>query len=141
MPKYNEMYKLAALDFDIFNDVDYTRQGTKSGENSSVESSETSASGSASSLDAYSDTPQGGLGDLEDLEYLTNARKVTGENESGEERNSERSGENSEEYQERVHGKQGSASFTSLMVEARNAIINIDQMIVEECSDLFMNIF
>lgn len=141
MPYYNQLYALAAKDIDIFNDVDYVREGNRSGENAFTDNAAANGSGSANSLDAYSDTPQGGLNDLETLEYLTNARTVTGSNSTTETRNTTHSGEDSEEHYERVHGKMGTKSYTELIMEAREAILNIDADIVNALSDLFMNIY
>ena len=141
MPKYNQLYEIAAKRYDIFGDVDYIREGYRTGENAGSESSSASGSGSAESMNARSDTPQGGLSDLEDLEYLTEATKITGSNSNSESRSSSHSGTDRDDHYERVHGKQGSASYTSLVKEAREAVINIDEMIVRECADLFMNIY
>lgn len=38
-------------------------------------------------------------------------------------------------------GSNGGASLTSLMVEYRNSIINVDEMFINEFDDLFMNIY
>lgn len=141
MPYYNQLYALAAKDIDIFNDVDYIREGNRSGENSASDNSSGTSGGSAQSMDAYSDTPQGGLNDLDNLEYLANARKVTGSNSNSETHSAQHTGEDSEKHYERVYGKMGTKSYTELLMEAREAVLNIDLDIVKECSDLFMNIY
>ena len=141
MPKYNQLYAIEAKNYDLLNDVDYTREGTKAGQNASQDSSQTSNSGSATSWDLYSDTPQGAITDLESNTYLTNARKVNGSNSTSENRAGTHSGSDSENYTERVHGKMGGKSYAELIMQAREAIVNIDEMIVRECNDLFMNIY
>lgn len=141
MPYYNQLYAIAAKDYDIFNDVDYIREGNRTGANASTDSSNTSAAGSAESWDLFSDTPQGSITDVSDQDYLTNARKVNGSNSNTENRSSSHSGSDSDEHYERIHGKMGTKSYSELVVAAREAVMNIDMMIVQECSDLFMNIY
>lgn len=111
--------------------------------------------------DLYSDTPQGALTGLENESYLTNARKVTDDGQSSESRqgslvdsanSADRSSSvrsstgastvnNLTQYVERVSGKQGSSSYSYMLKEYRDTLINIDQMVLEELSDLFMNIW
>ena len=43
-----------------------------------------------------------------------------------------------EDYIESISGKQGSASYSKLLTEFRNTFLNIDMMVIEELSDLFM---
>lgn len=45
---------------------------------------------------------------------------------------------NTEEYIEHVKGKQGSASYSSLLEEFRRTFLNIDAQLIEELNDLFM---
>ena len=40
-----------------------------------------------------------------------------------------------------IKGKEGSASYASLVREYREVIINIDQMLIADLSDLFMNVY
>ena len=141
MPKYNQLYAIEAKNYDLLNDVDYTREGNKAGQNASQDASQTSGSGSAQSWDLYSDTPQGAITDLDSNTYLTNARKVNGSNSNTENRSGTHSGTDSENYSERVHGKMPGKSYAELIMQAREAIVNIDEMIVRECNDLFMNIY
>ena len=143
MGKYNQMYELAdkKKTVDLFDDVDYTREGNKAGTNSFNNNSSANSSGSAGSVDAFSDTPQGALTDALSMDYLTNVRKVDGTNTGSESRTEAHSGNDAEEYRERVYGKQGGGSYLSLFREARDAIIDIDDLIVQECADLFINIY
>lgn len=111
----------------------------------------------------YSDTPQGGIGgingDLQNNTFLTNATKVTNDTnnnssgsvvgiQSGNNKNigkSEKTSENSkvdiESYTERVFGKNDNKSYSELIKEFRNNFLNIDEMIIDRLSDLFMLIW
>lgn len=121
MDYYNKLYESAELEFNPMVDYKVTRRGTNSSNSRS----------SGTSRNLYSDTPQGGLTGIEQEKYLTNASKDTS--------NGEASGNGS--YDETVEGLAGGRSPASLLKEYRNTILNIDNMIVDELSDLFMNIW
>lgn len=109
--------------------------------------------------DLYSDTPQGAITGLENENYLTNARKVTDVGSTIVDSNSNFSnsgntkstvnGETSntgtansmEDYVENVTGKQGSESYSSLLLKFRETFLNIDMQVIEEFSDLFMGLW
>lgn len=48
---------------------------------------------------------------------------------------------NLEDYIEVVKGKQGTASYSSLLKEFRDTFLNIDMMVINELSDLFMQLW
>lgn len=120
-----------------------------------------SESGSSNSTkkDLYSDTPQGAITGLENENYLTNARKVTDSGSTSGNRSSEFSnsgtnkttvnGETSntgtanslEDYVENVSGKQGTESYSSMLLKFRETFLNIDMQVIEEFSDLFMGLW
>ena len=99
LPYYNKLWESALLEFDPFQDVNYTRSGNRVGNNTEEREGTTSNSitttlnrnqSSNSALvrntsqnntdvsrDLYSDTPQGELNGVESNKYLTNARKIT----------------------------------------------------------------
>lgn len=131
--------------------------------------------------DKYSDTPQGSLQNVQNDNYLTNARLIndtdsqTGETiVSGNDTskgtttaNSDTSGTNDTErnistndseeksvsqnlnknlnsiddYIEHVNGKNGGVSFSAMLNEFRTTFLNIDIQIIDELSDLFMNLW
>lgn len=115
----------------------------------------------------YSDTPQGDLNGLEDKKYLTNARKTTDElnnsiNKEGNntENSSTEYNENNtineninatytatgatktiDDYIEKISGKRGNKTYSSMLYEFRKSILNIDLMVIEEFNDLFFNLW
>lgn len=113
--------------------------------------------------DAYSDTPQGKITGVKDLTYLTNFRNIndngtttstsdgtTGDTTDTDVRNTTNADtsitnknivDTTEEYTELVKGKQGSTSYSKLLTEFRETMLNIDMMIIEELSELFMLIY
>lgn len=117
------------------------------------------SSSSGSSKDLFSDTPQGALTGVENETYLTNARKInntdsstsessntsSNNNEKTETKNGSNSNtgtvNNTEEYLERVSGKQGGSSYSSMLKEFRDTFLNIDMKIITEFNDLFFGLW
>lgn len=107
--------------------------------------------------DKYAETPQGGLTDLQNDRYLTTARMTsetdTNKGSSGEtttgntstsattETTNNTTVNNTEDYIETVTGKQGTQSYSSMIIEYRESLINIDMMIINELNELFMEIW
>lgn len=113
--------------------------------------------------DKYSETPQGGLTGLANDEYLSNAR-MTADNDTTTAKtgdtttlngNTDTTTDNTtnvttknnttinniEDYIETVTGKQGTQSYSSMIMEYRESLINIDMMIINDLSDLFLGIW
>lgn len=153
MPYYNKLYLAANKDFNPFYDVDLTRQHTGSGtnqENSSGESSavrESSTENHNEMLEKYADTPQGGVTGLLDGRYLTNATKreddstASGKETTGTNSKDSRNAKSTDEYLERITGKQGSSSYSKMFTEYKDSLLNLDQMLLNDLSDLFFNLW
>lgn len=127
----------------------------------------TSASSDATKRDLYSDTPQGAITGLENENYLTNARKITdGVTSSGNEntdttRNIDNdytenettnntknvtnkvtgTSNTTEDYLETLIGKQGSGTYSKMLMEFRDTFLNIDMMVIDEFKDLFFGLW
>lgn len=185
MPYYNQLYKSALLDFNPFYDVDLTRNhtGKKTGTESlkgnvdvngqvivdnhgnvnTTDNTTVNNTSTSDNLDKYSATPQGGLDNLRNDKYLTNARMITDANNSNGTTNAKTDTStdsttdtttntstitnnnttinNTEDYLETVRGKQGTQSYAGLLLEFRETFLNIDMMVIDELSELFMNIW
>lgn len=169
MPFYNQLYKSALIEFNPLYDVDLKRTHNRkidsskqdTGTSQSVSSSEINASGTSSGSsnntkkDLYSDTPQGAITGLENENYLTNARKVTDTGSTSNENSSTGTNKTTvnddtsntgsanslEDYVENVSGKQGSESYSSMLLKFRETFLNIDLQVIEEFSDLFMGLW
>lgn len=150
---------------DVTQNSEDETESTSSNSGSS-ESSVTSA-GNNTGRDLYSDTPQGALTGVENETYLTNARKkiesqsktdnsnssgsssstVSGTNVSesttSESRavNSNKKFNSTEDYVQTISGKHGGVSYSKLLREFRETFLNIDRMIIEDLSDLFLNLW
>lgn len=167
MPYYNQLYKSELLEFNPFYDVDLTRNREGSGTsnktsnntetNSSTSKNVSSGSGTSNTdtLNRFSDTPQNSMDTqgIADSVPLTTVTKVNEDNTTTNEsidtltRNDSKTGNgteninNTDRYIETVRGKQGTENYSSLLKKFRETFLNIDMMIIEDCSDCFFTLW
>ena len=165
MPYYNKLYESELLKFNPLYDVDLTTDhkgtGTKHETFDGVENHEKEANTEQGkeqttenvNWDLYSDTPQNGLSDVEDMEYLTNARKVTDNGSldetintgytEGNTRTTDNEGnvQTTDDYITKVFGKSGGVSYSKMLKEFRETFLNIDMMVIRELKNLFMEVW
>lgn len=167
MPYYNQLYKSELLEFNPFYDVDLTRSREGSGTskktsnntetNSGTSKNVSSGSGTnnTDTLNRFSDTPQNSMDTqgIADSVPLTTVTKVNEDNTTTNEstdtltRNDSKTGNgteninNTDKYIETVKGKQGTENYSSLLKKFRETFLNIDMMIIEDCSDCFFTLW
>lgn len=167
MPYYNQLYKSELLEFNPFYDVDLTRSREGSGTsnrtsnntetNSGTSKNVSSGSGTSNTdtLNRFSDTPQNSMDTqgIADSVPLTTVTKVNEDNITTNEstdtltRNDTKTGNgteninNTDKYIETVKGKQGTENYSSLLKKFRETFLNIDMMIIEDCSDCFFTLW
>ena len=167
MPYYNQLYKSELLEFNPFYDVDLTRSREGSGTsnrtsnntetNSGTSKNVSSGSGTSNTdtLNRFSDTPQNSMDTqgIADSVPLTTVTKVNEDNTTTNEstdtltRNDTKTGNgteninNTDKYIEKVKGKQGTENYSSLLKKFRETFLNIDMMIIEDCSDCFFTLW
>lgn len=140
-PYYAQLYQTelrsADIDFMLNKDLkeEYTRQLTG---NSSVNQSSTSTSNDTS-LNINNDTPQNKIDDLD--EFMTSASKNTDNSTMNSSGTNNAENNSTETYSLVSQGNIGVTSSAELLEKWRSVLINIDQMIFEECNDLFMLIY
>ena len=140
-PYYKQLYQTelrsAEIDFMLNKDLkeEYTRQLTG---NSSINQSSTSSSNDTS-LNINNDTPQNKIDDLD--QFMTSASKNTDNSTMNSNGTNTAENNSTETYRLVSQGNIGVTSSAELLEKWRNVIINIDQMIFEECNDLFMLIY
>lgn len=117
------------------------------------------------SKNRYSDTPQEGIDGVESDKYLTNAtiddstghtanngttsgeshdtgNTVTnGNSDNTSNSTGNRTYSSTDGYLEHVAGKTGGASYSSRLKEFRETFLNIDMLVIDELSDLFLNLW
>lgn len=181
MPYYNKLYESELIEFNPFYDVNLTidhkteNEGTEVGSgtrNTGTEGSEnidttrdTDTEGSETidetNWEYYSDTPQGTVGNIDNLTYLTNATKNTKDSTREYEQavdetiNRDRSYEeavdeattsnktvnSTEDYLEHIVGKRGGQTYAKMLKEWRDTFLNIDMMVLDDLQDLFFNLW
>lgn len=167
MPYYNQLYKSELLEFNPFYDVDLTRSREGSGTsnktsnntetNSGTSKNVSSGSGTSNTdtLNRFSDTPQNSMDTqgIADSVPLTTVTKVNEDNTTTNEstdtltRNDNKTGSgteninNTDKYIETVKGKQGTENYSNLLKKFRETFLNIDMMIIEDCSDCFFTLW
>lgn len=167
MPYYNQLYKSELLEFNPFYDVDLTRSREGSGTSNRTSNNTETNSGTSKNvssgrgtsntdtLNRFSDTPQNSMDTqgIADSVPLTTVTKVNEDNTTTNEstdtltRNDSKTGNgteninNTDKYIETVKGKQGTENYSSLLKKFRETFLNIDMMIIEDCSDCFFTLW
>lgn len=121
MPVYNKMYAAVSQEFNPLFDVDITR--THDG------TSTDSTNSSGNSVNKYSETPQGSIQNVLDGKYLTTAQANDATSNSN--------GNSTAQYVERVTGKHGTGSYSKLLREYIDKLVNVDMRLMEELEPLF----
>lgn len=140
-PYFKQLYQteLRCNDIDFMLNKDlkeqYTRELTG---NSSVNQSSTSTSNDTS-LNINNDTPQNKIDDLD--HFMTSASKNTDNSTMNSSGTNSAENNSTETYSLVSQGNIGVTSSAELLEKWRNVLINIDQLIFEECNDLFMLIY
>ena len=156
MPYYNKMYLSALLEFNPLYDVDYetTHAGDSTGTTADSEnvSDTKSRSDGNTRWDLYSDTPQGGIDvfnqeydGVADNTYLTDARKITDAGSASESgaiaRQRAGNMSSTDRFVDKVVGKRGGMTYSSMLKEFRKTFLKIDEMVCEELEPLFFGLW
>ena len=136
MPKYNEIYKAqeTALE-NILGNVNLVETSTRENQNEV----NTTSNSTSRNKNLFQDTPQGRLDftELENQKWATNYT-MNNSNISDE---SQSNGTNNELYTRTLKGNNGNKYNLDLLNDIKNNLLNIDKLIIDELSDLFMGIF
>ena len=136
MPYYNELYrKQSSLLNNLEKNVNLTEEFTRNVKSGT--SGETTASNNAKSL--FEDTPQGVLVQA-DMDEMTHASSINF-NKSNDSATSSTTGNSTEDYIKTITGNNGGKYNIDLLTEIKNNLMNIDVMIINDLSELFMQIY
>lgn len=148
MPYYNILYtKQTELLSDLTNNVNlretFEREiGTDTDTSSSSNSSST---GSNNSKNLFQDTPQGEItqSDINNQKWATNVTFDTSSNSNSITDSSSSTGESNttENYIKNIIGKNGNKYGIEILNDLKNNLLNIDMMIINDLSELFMQIY
>lgn len=125
MPYYNKLYEAWSAEFNPLYDTDITTNHQLDRNNQQT--------GDSTVYDLYSDTPQGALTGVDNENYLTSANKSTTD--------ATTNITSTDQYLETITGKRGGQSYSQLLGEFRDNLINIDMMVISELSVLFFQLW
>lgn len=144
MPYYNDLYK-SIEDFktqDPYINKNVTTTDTRDSTSSGSGSASAKGSGSmkGNSQNVFSETPQA---KLQGLDYATNLTDTENTNSDTSESSSSNSNsfKSTDEYISTIKGFDGMKYAAGVLIELRESFINVDEMIIEDLNDLFMNIY
>lgn len=136
MPKYNEIYKAqeTALE-NILGNVNLVETSNRKNQNNV----NTTSNSLSHNKNLFQDTPQGKLDftELENQKWATNYTM----NNSNINDASQSNGNNNEDFTRTIKGNNGNKYNLDLLYDIKNNLLNIDKLIIDELSDLFMGIF
>lgn len=160
MPYYNKLYESELLEFNpLYSHDMHTKQDDKLIKGGTIEDREEHAitlgdehndtvQGTGYTL--TSDTPQGGLSGLDDLEYMSNAQKNTTDStntgasvktDTGNSSNNRTiNSTDIDDYLQHVYGYSG-YSPSKLLSEYRETFLNIDMLIIKDLGKLFLGLW
>lgn len=165
MPYYNQLYSSTLREFDPFIDADYTKEhegsnagesegsGRDAGTHTGTVTDDGDTTDANTRWDIYSDTPQGALTNVANETYLTDARKIadsgTGTRDNvrtyneanGLTRSTANEYSNTDEYLEHISGKFPGKTYSAMLKEYRETIINVDLQVIDSLRDLFMKVW
>ena len=154
MPKYNKLYEAEAQTMSkMLQNIDVTTETTR--EDDFERRSDFTRTDNLTdtpnltriSKDKYSDTPQGTITNVDNDSYLTDYRNVTdtetgNTTHTGTQRNAgSENNEGTQEITAHEYGYRGGKLYAEILSEYTEKVINIDLMIVNELSDLFMKLW
>lgn len=137
MPYFNQLYESTLLEFNPLLDVDYTRK--HEGERNKEEQGKSEGTNNTINLSVYSDTPQGSVENLDNGSYMTSASKTTDSTKDN--NTSENKLKDVDSFLETVKGKMGGSDYSEKLMKYRQTFLNIDMMVIEALSDLFINLW
>ena len=147
MPKYNELYKAQKNLVDnnlLLNNTNLTEslQGSNSSTTSST--SQSTNSGTSNNKNLFQDTPQGNI-PSQDIDaqnvYATNITLDRNTTSNTINDTSSGTGSGTNAYVKTIIGNNGGKYNIDILKDIENNFMNIDLMIINELSDLFMGIY
>lgn len=140
-PYFKQLYQteLRCNDIDFMLNKDLKEQYTRELTGNSLVNQSSTSTSNDTSLNINNDTPQNKIDDLD--QFMTSASKNTDNSKMNSSGTNSAENNSTETYSLVSQGNIGVTSSAELLEKWRNVLINIDQLIFEECNDLFMLIY
>lgn len=138
---YRTVDEMVGSNFQLYDDVSWTKtfSGTNSFENTGMGTSVSDSKGKQTGR--FSDTPQGSLKGLENNEYMSSGSITDTTGNNSVTSHSSNRGDGNNQSTEKMKGKTNNKSYSALITEYRNAIMNVDMKIIYDVKDMFMNVW
>lgn len=144
MPYYNKMYEVAGRDVDflVTEAMTTTSKQDKVENASGLGKANSSGSNKGDTTDTVSDTPQGSIQNLRDGKYLTTATISDSNNTTTTQATTENTTTNNttNNTTDFVNGYRGYAPG-DLIKKYYDALVNVDQLVLDELENLFMQLW
>ena len=144
MPYYNELYKAQKTVLNnLLNNVNITETFNRDTTSNTTSQSNSVNNGINNSKNLFLDTPQGNeyKGEMEDTNYATNVTFNKNNINNTINDTSNVNGTGLENYVKTIIGNNGGKYNIDILNDIKNKLMNIDLMIINDLSDLFMQIF
>lgn len=146
MPYYNELYKVQTklLEGDnLTANVNLTETLKRDTSTDTNTNSKSNNSGTNKNKNVFLDTPQGDLykGDIDDTNYATNVTFDQNNTSNSIEDNTYSNGKGTENYIKTIIGSNGNKYAVEILQQIKDNLLNIDMLIIDELSELFMGLF
>ena len=144
MPYYNILYeKQKKLLDNIENNVNLTETFERINNTTTNTNSTSNSNGTTNNKNLFLDTPQGNTykGTIDDTDYATSVTFDRNSNTNQISDNSTSTGDATENYIKTIVGNNGARYNIDLLKDIKNNLINVDLLIINDLSDLFMGIF
>lgn len=144
MPYYNEMYRqnVVFATYDPYKNKNVTTTDTRTNTqtNDLTVQTDSNSNGTSTSTETMSDTPQAML---DGKDYATEVTKHTGDSGGSSNDTTTNTGTvtTTDSYVSTIAGHDGMKYPTDILKDLRKTLINIDQKIIDELADLFLNIY
>lgn len=141
MPKYKQLYDIEQKKYNIYDTVSMEKTITSANNTTGTGSNTQKSENSRQTDDLYSDTPQGGLENVKAGKYLSEYRYLDDNGASTVNNTNENSSTHNGQQSEKWSGKESGLTYSEIKVKERNAILNINLMLIDEFEELFMGVF
>ena len=144
MGYYNELYKAQKTVLNnLLNNVNITETFNRDTSSNTTSQSNSVNNGTNNSKNLFLDTPQGNeyKGEMEDTNYATNVTFNKNNINNTINDTSNVNGTGLENYVKTIIGNNGGKYNIDILNDVKNKLMNIDLMIINDLSDLFMQIF
>lgn len=141
MPKYKQLYDIDQKKYNIYDTVSMEKSTTSANNTTGKGSNKQTSTNTRQTDDLYSDTPQGQLENVKEGKYLSEYRHMDDNGTSTVNNTNENSSTHDGQQTEKWSGKESGLTYAEMKVKEREAILNINLMLIDEFEELFMGVF